>query len=163
MASHPAFEQSRRHLFHSKISTNDICKLVQTEHIFGLIQCDINVPEHLREYFAEMPPIFKNIEVGREDIGDFMKSYAIENNLLSQPRKSLIGSYHAKGKLLITPLLKWYLDHGLEVTDVQLVVEYKPKACFKSFGEEVSNARRCGDRDKNGAILAETFKLLGNR
>ena len=92
-----------------------------------------------------------------------MKSYAEENGLLSQPRRTLIGSYHASKILLITPLLKWYLDHGLEVTDVQLIAQFKPNPCFKNFGEKVTDARRQGDKDVNQMMLSETWKLLGNR
>jgi hypothetical protein len=56
----------------------------------------------------------KNTEISREDIGKFMKTYVEENNM-SQPRCSLIWSMVGKKILLATPLLKWYLEHGLEV------------------------------------------------
>eukprot|EP00745_Piridium_sociabile_P036621 TRINITY_DN66001_c0_g2_i1.p4 TRINITY_DN66001_c0_g2~~TRINITY_DN66001_c0_g2_i1.p4 ORF type:complete len:168 (-),score=21.13 TRINITY_DN66001_c0_g2_i1:551-1054(-) len=116
----------------------------------------------LRDHFAEMPPIFKNVDVGREDIGNFMKTYAEQHRLLSQPRRTLIGSYFGKNILLTTPLLRWYLSRGLKVTDVQQIVEYRPRRCFQQFGETVSDARRRGDQDPSKAILADTFKLLGN-
>ena len=64
--------------------------------------------------------------------------------------------------LLATPLLKWYLEHGLEVTHVYQVIEYTPKPCLKPFGEAVSNARRAGDSDPSKAIIAEMMKLVGN-
>ena len=38
-------------------------------------------------------------------------------------------------KILLATLLKWYFEHGLEVTRVYQVVEYTPKPCFKPFGE----------------------------
>ena len=91
-----------------------------------------------------------------------MRTYAEENKLLSQPRRTLIGSYHGKKILLATPLLKWYLEHGLEVTKIYMVVEYKPNACFQKFGDFVSDSRRQGDQDPDKAILAESAKLLGN-
>ena len=61
-----------------------------------------------------------------------------------------------------TPLLRWYLDHGLEVLHVYQIIEYDPIPCFRRFGDAVSTARREGDvhRDKN--IIAHTMKLLGN-
>nr|KAG5691467.1 hypothetical protein BaRGS_017310 [Batillaria attramentaria] len=46
--------------------------------------------------------------------------------------------------------------------NITLILEYQPKTCFKTFGEAVSEARRQGDQDPSKAILAETFKLLGN-
>ena len=60
--------------------------------------------------------------------------------------------------MLATPLLKWYLEHGLKVTKVHQVVEFTPKPCFKPFGDAVSDARRAGDASK--AIIADTMKLV---
>ena len=79
---------------------------------------------------------------------------------MSQPRRSLIGSYFGEKILLATPLLKWYLEHGLEVTHVYQVIEYTPNTCFHPFREAVSDARRAGDIDPNKSIIADTMKLL---
>ena len=65
----------------------------RNEILFGCAECDIHVPEQLRETFSEMCPIFKNTEISRDDIG------------------SMVG----KKILFTTPLLKWYLEHGLQV------------------------------------------------
>ncbi|KAK3782966.1 hypothetical protein RRG08_065874 [Elysia crispata] len=62
-----------------------ILRTVYDGRLFGLVRCDIAVPESLRAHFSEMPPIFKNIEVSREDIGSFMGKYVDEHKLLSQP------------------------------------------------------------------------------
>ena len=82
-----------------------------------------HVPESLKEKFHDMPPIFKTATVSREDIGEFMKSYCEENDLLKTPRQMLIFSYRADCMLFITPLLKWYISHGLVITKVHLVIE----------------------------------------
>ena len=145
-----------------KIDVPLIIRFVKEKKFFGLVQCDIKVPPHLENYFEELQPIFKNTKISRNDIGDFMKIYAEQNKILSQPRRTLVGSYWAKGIMLITPLLEWYLNHGLVVTDIQQIIEYKPVACFQNFANKVSNARRDGDQHPNQAILADTFKLLGN-
>jgi hypothetical protein len=130
--------------------------------LFGVVECDIRVPESLKEKFAEMCPIFKNIEISRDDIGEYMKTYAEENDIMSRPRRSLIGSLKGDKILLATPLLKWYLEHGLQVTKIYQVVEYSPKPCFKPFGEAVSNARRAGDADPSKAIIEDTMKLVSD-
>ena len=75
----------------------------------------------------------------------------------------LISSYHADRILLISPLLKYYLNLGLEVTKVHFVVEFPDhKPCFQEFANRVSDARRQGDKDPNSDIIANTFKLVGN-
>ena len=133
---------------------------VRNERLFGCVEVDIRVPDHLKEKFSEMCPIFKNTEISRDDIGDFMKAYAEEHNIMAQPRHSLIGSMKGEKILLATPLLKWYLEHGLEVTKVHQVIEFTPEPCFKPFGDAVSDARRAGDADPSKAIIADTMKLV---
>ena len=91
-----------------------------------------------------------------------MRTYAEENDVMKQPRRSLIGSMFGEKILLATPLLKWYLEHGLEVTRVYQVIEYTPNPCFKPFGDAVSDARRAGDADPSKVIIADTSKLTGN-
>ena len=89
-----------------------------------------------------------------------MQTFAEEENIMSQPRRSLVGSYFVEKILLVSPLIKWYLEHGLEVTHIHQVVEYTPVPCFQPFGEAVSDARRAGDVDPNKAIIADTMKLV---
>ena len=148
--------------FKKDITKEDILTKVKSGSFFGLVQCDIHVPEHLKSHFEDMPPIFKNADITIDDIGEHMRDYCVKNKIFTQPRKALIGSYFGNEILLSTPLLQWYLNMGLEVTDVQQILEYKPKACFESFGEDVTAARRQGDKDTNSSILADTQKLLGN-
>lgn len=146
--------------YHQSLTESQILDSVLDETLFGVVECDISVPESLKEKFGEMCPVFKNIEICRDDIGEYMKEFAEENDMMSRPRRSLIGSLFGKKILLATPLLKWYLEHGLVVTKIYQLVEYTPKACFKPFGEAVSNARRDGDRDPRKAIIADTMKLV---
>ena len=130
--------------------------------LFGMVECDVRVPEHLQDHFAEMQPIFKNTTVTRDDISPFMRQYAEEHNILTKPRRMLVGSYRGDKILLTTPLLRWYIAHGLVVDHVYQIIEYEPKPCFQNFGDSVSAARRAGDADPDKAIIADTMKLLGN-
>ena len=142
------------------MTQNEILAAVIDGTLFGMIECDIHVPPELRPYFSEMQPIFKNANVSRDDIGPYMRQYAEENDIMSTPRRMLIGSYRGEKILLTTPLLRWYIAHGLVVDHVYQIIEYEPKPCFRHFGESVSTARRNGESlDK--AIIADTMKLLG--
>ena len=100
--------------------------------------------------------------VGREDIGELMKGFAEENGLLKKPRRMLISSYFSEKILLTTPLVKWYLDHGLEITKIYEFIKYTPEKTFEKFGLDVSKVRRIGDLDNSKTILANTWKLIGN-
>ena len=61
--------------------------------LFGMVECDVRVPEELQDYFSEMQPVFKNASVTRDDIGPFMRQYAEEHDILSKPRVMLVGSF----------------------------------------------------------------------
>ena len=110
----------------------------------------------------QMQPLFKNTSVTRDDIGPFMRHYAEEHGILSKPCVMLVSSFRGVKILLATPLLRWYLEHGLVVDRVYQIIEYEPNPCFRRFGESASAARRAGDEDPEKAIIADTMKLLGN-
>ena len=69
------------------MTEDQILTAVMDEKLFGALEVDIKVPGDLKSKFAEMALIFKNIEVSRDDIGDHMKTYAEERNVMNQPRK----------------------------------------------------------------------------
>ena len=141
----------------------DVLDKVKTGELFGLIKVDILTPEWLKPRLDEFPAIFKNCPVSREDISPMMRRYCEENNKLRKPTKLLISSHKADQILLITPLLKYYLQLGLQVTKIHYVVHFPDhKPCFRDFADKVSDARRRGDRDPESTVLASTYKLLGN-
>ena len=91
-----------------------------------------------------------------------MRQYAEGHNILTKPRRMLVGSYRGDKSLLATLLLRWYLTHGLVVDRVYQVIECEANPCFQRFGESVSTARRASDADPDKSIIADTIKLLGN-
>ena len=75
------------------VFTDSLLAKIKDGSLFGYVQCDLVVPDELKTKFANFPPIFKNTEVGRDDIRDHMKNYAIENELLKHPQRILISSF----------------------------------------------------------------------
>ena len=135
---------------------------IRSGELFGYVQFDIEVPKELKKNFADFPPIFKNTNLGRHDIGLLMKDYAEKEELLCQPRKMLISSYFLKNGALITPLLLLYLDLGLLCKKRCRFVEYIRVKCFHKFVQSAVNARREGDQNPNSNVVAERMKLLAN-
>ena len=144
------------------LSKSALIERIKREDLFGVVDCSLEVPEELYPYFEDFPPIFKNCEVGRDDIGEHMKDYAQRNRLLSRPRKMLISSFKLERGPIITPLLLFYLEKGVILSDVFWFLQYTPRRCFQSFVQNVVDARREGDRNKNSTVVAETMKLIGN-
>ena len=82
--------------------------------MFGCVQCDLEVPDGLKYKFSDFPPIFKNFNVSRADIGDYMREYAVEKNLLKQHQPMLISISKLENGTIITPLLIFYLILGMK-------------------------------------------------
>jgi len=100
--------------------------------LFGFVKCKLATPKTPWTKFEEMPPIFVK----------------------------LLGALEVDEILLYTPLLRWYIEHGLELQAVYTTIEYQPGKILVWFFNEVTDARRMGDTDKEKAIFAEVFKLL---
>jgi hypothetical protein len=131
---------------------------VMNDKFFGVIECDINVPNHLRKYFEEMRPVFKNVEISYNHLSLETKRQ-VNSNYKS---RKLVGSMFGTKMLFHTELLKWYIEKGLQVSNITFAVRYERNAPFKEFMDKVSNARRLGDSSGQYKLLGEMMKLIGN-
>ena len=69
-----------------------LLEIIKSWSLFGSIQCDIEVLENLQEAFPKFQTIFNNFNVGRDNIGAFMKECAQKEGLFTQPKRLLISS-----------------------------------------------------------------------
>ena len=142
---------------------NEIIQNVLNDKLFGFFEVDIEVPEQKRKRFSEFCPLFVISEVYEEQMPQHMKDYKINTGRkMIKNNKKLLGVMKAEKILLYSPLLKWYLNHGLQVTKIHRYISYTSGRPFKWFPEEVSSARRDADNDKNKKQLGDTAKLKGN-
>ena len=141
-------------------------KLIQNvlnDKLFGFFQVDIEVPEQLLDKFSEFSHLFILSEVREDQIPQHMQDYKINTGRKKiKNNKKLLGVMKAEKILLYSPLLKWYLNHGLQVTKIHKYISYTSGRPFKWFPEEVSGARRAADQNKNKKQLGDTAKLKGN-
>ena len=115
--------------------------------VFGFAQVDIEVPDELYDKFSDMSPLFVVQEIPDRDIPEKMKIYKEKPGRKTvKETKKLLGVMKAKKILLYTPLIEWYLQHGLRLTTVHQLIEYEPGMPFSWFPEEVANARRKADK-----------------
>ena len=139
----------------------NLLSCIRKGELFRYLQCDVRVPENMRENFEFFPPIFKNKFVSRSNI-EKMKKYAEENKLLTQPRRMLISSFHLINGTIITPLLNFFLDLGLECDLIYRFVQYTPMKSFNSFVQSAVDARRKHNENPHSSVVAGTLKLLAN-
>ena len=120
-------------------SQQNILTAVEEGKFFGALEVDITVPEKQwtprmrknkefwvnfghrtpEDLYAEMPPLFLNTDIPVESMGNHMQEYMKETGMdMKRPRRLLVSGLKAEKVLLSSPLLRWYLEHGLEVTRV---------------------------------------------
>jgi len=153
-----------------QLNEHELLQHIESEKVFGFVQCDVRVPEHLKAQFADLPPIFKNTDISINDVGETMQQYAQQSGDLTIPRRSLISSYHATQQLFSTNLLQWYIKHGLEVSNITLFVQFRGDRVLSHLPDVVAGARLDADlattadgtKDFAKVLVGEMMKLVGN-
>ena len=131
----------------------------------GMVEVDIETPEHLKNFTGEFPVVFKNAEYDSSEVmGDCIKEiYAKEGKAdKSNITRKLISSFHGTKVLIKADRLRFMLEKGLIVTKIYGYIRARRGKLFTSFVQKVSDERRKGDHDPNHAIIAEMWKLVGN-
>ena len=117
-----------------KLSTLEtFLNAVWKENAYGIAEIDIHVPNHLKEHFKELPPIFKNTTVERQHLSAEMQDYANEFRLMKNGWKCLVASYFGEKIMLSTDYIKWCLEQGLVVTKCYQFLCYKKANPSKIF------------------------------
>eukprot|EP00794_Sanderia_malayensis_P004375 gene4375-biopygen3558 len=130
--------------------------------VFGLITCDVHVPEEHREYFREFALIIKHAHVNYADVGEFTQTVADENGITIKNRKCVIDSYIGQHITITDEYFVWLLEHYVECTRVYDFIRYDKQPIFAEFGRDITRLRVQGDRDKSSEMKANTAKLVGN-
>ena len=92
-----------------------------------------------------------------------MKTYCESIDRKTGTKRSLISSINGKEIILLTPLLKWYIENGLIVDRVYYIISYNPTACFDWFVDEITHLRRAADfGGTKQKMKGEAAKLMGN-
>ena len=76
----------------STLSKDQFLQLLMTDELYVLALVDINVPDHLKQYFEELPTISKNAIVNRSDLDGHMKKFDVAIRILSIGWRCLLAS-----------------------------------------------------------------------
>ena len=91
----------------STLSKGHFLQVLMTDELYGLALADIHVPDHLKENFEELPPIFKNTIVNRSDLDGYMIEFNVANGMMSTGWRCVLASYFGDEVLLTTDYNKW--------------------------------------------------------
>ena len=135
------------HFTNPQQAVSDFTKRLLSGEWFGFAEVDIEVPRNLWRLFEEMPPLFYNKEIREAAVPSEMLAYLQKTGRTRQAadQKKVLGALSADKILLYAPLLKWYLEHGLEITAVYRTINYRPQTIFQWFVDQITAARQMAD------------------
>ncbi|MEM7759765.1 MAG: hypothetical protein AAF298_16795, partial [Cyanobacteria bacterium P01_A01_bin.40] len=138
----------------------DIIRAVKSDDFFGILEVDIHVPKDLEERYDVFPPFFCHQDITMEMLSPDMQK--LGSNLGKKTGKRLVSTLEARNFVVISPLLKFYLERGFVVTKLHQAIRFTPRLSFEKFGQEIHKLRCDAVSDPKLAITAETIKLAGN-
>ena len=144
------------------VSKETILQGVIKGDFYGFLVVDIHVPQNCKDRFEDFPPLFANHDVDIDDIGEHMRNHMVDIGSNLKKRRLLISDMQATEILLSSELLKFYLDQGLECTQIYQTIEYVPIKVFTDFVKKVTERRLEGAIDPNKKAIANLWKLSGN-
>jgi len=153
----PSFEAT------AKICTEtDVLHAIKENKLFGIVFCDVNVPNYLRDKHSEFPPIYiRKTNFKLEDLHEPMKSYAMSNDL-KPPSSFLTTTMKGSDLILPTEFVQFYLKQGFNVTNVKKIIQYEPNyRPFEKFLNDRIDERRSSTKN-GGSVLNNMAKLLQN-
>ena len=152
------------HFFARKdVTESEILNAVVNDRFYGLLRIDIRSPQMVIDHFLQLnhPPIYVHKSLEKEQIGTCMQSLLDQRGSKFPLEKQLTLVFNQDQYLLTTDLAKFYLEKGLELSNLTLAIEYtrsKPLAKFvDTVTEKRKQATRLGDSN-----LQNTWKLISN-
>ena len=150
--------------FESK-DVNHISNLVQTGELFGFCEVSLRSPQWLIEKFGHLnfPPIIRKSKITSDMVSPFMQERLaqLDRDVPTKGKDTVINAWHADNIMLFTPMLKWLLDLGVEMTDVTDIVQYSQSTCFSRFINNCVRGR-IEATDAKKPTAAQTFKIAMN-
>ena len=90
----------------------------------------------------------------------FLNSYFSDKNF-KIGAETLIQTFHGKQVLLYTPLAKFYLELGMQLTNITLFLQYRPGRVLDDFVQKITTGRIAAKKAGN-ASLELAYKIIGN-
>ena len=141
-----------------------LLQAIKDGSVFGFITCSVRTPEHLIKKFKDasflFPPVISRTEITEDLLSPFMKERLSEQEG-KLGKSTLIQTYNGDNLLLMTPLVQFYLENGMEVFDIKEFIQYVPGRGLAPFVEKVVSMR-IEATDENDDAKQLTAKLFGN-
>ena len=77
------FSQTKKYV--SKIRCDKLLEKIRLGTYFGTVIFEVHVTENFKNKFAEMPPVFKNVEIAKQGVGPYIAAVCDKLNELKRP------------------------------------------------------------------------------
>ena len=145
------------------IEATEIMDAIINDRFYGIIRVDIKSPGHVVDHFLKInhPPIFAHKHIEKEMIGASMQTLLNERKARFPLDKQLTLVFNHDQYVLTTDMAKFYLEKGMELSNLTLAIEYTRSTPLANFVNTVTEKRKEATRigDQN---LQNTWKLISN-
>ena len=142
---------------------DDVIAAIKADEIFGFVVADVITDDDVIQKWEQdgflFPPCIQRKQLGMEHLSPFMAQRYAEQN--REPQSTVVQTYNAQGVLLMTEMVKLYLERGIKVTNIQKVMQYQPGRALSPFVEKVTSMRIAA-KVENDEAKGTTAKLMGN-
>ena len=148
-------------IFHNDTEAS-LLAAINREEVYGFVLADVTTPDHVRENFGSFlfPPIVRRMDIDGSNMSEYMKNVCRQEDE-EMKFNTLAQTYNCKQELLITPLVKLYMDRGMIISNVTKFIQYTAGRGLRPFVQKVvemrTEAKKSGDDAKS-----LTAKLFGN-
>ena len=124
------------------ITEGDLLTKIKSGDLFGIVECSVRSSEDVVKRFKSInhPPIFRHVQVTKSMLSDTMKK-RVEESKISELNTQLSLTFNADNIMLTTDFIKFYLDQGIEIHDINSVIEFEKDTPLKNFITKVTRKR----------------------
>lgn len=119
------------------------------------------IQKHLKNGF-NFPPIITRKVIDKTMLSPFMKELMTRKGKIDKKvEPSPVQTYHEKDKFIMTPIVKFYMEMGIKISNVTEMIQYVPGKAMLPFANRVVQLRSEATKEGDDAKQL-TAKLFGN-
>ena len=125
MKKHLTFPSTEIPRLFNHDNEKSLLSAIQRGEVFGFILADVTTPDSVREGFGSFlfPPVVRRLDINEAHMSDYMKQVCREEGR-EMKFNTLVQTYNCTQELLMTPLVKMYMDRGMVVKNVTKFIQY---------------------------------------
>ena len=135
---------------------------IKSGELFGFLVADVKTPPEILAKIKNLnfPPIIKRGEIDEDMVSSYMLGRCRARNK-KFPQKTLLQTYNADQLLIYTPTAQFYMNLGLEISNVSKFIQFLPTKPLEDFVQKITKGRIDAEKSGNKS-LGLAYKIIGN-